>query len=226
MIQNSESIHDEFEIHSFFRVLNQKKIKIWLWQKNNNQRRVVQYAVVRKVDLIKQVIHISPCSTKGFKFESTKDFFFYNDSRSLAFKFSARDMSKDMIIFPIPSRIQQVSQEFLKDVELVEKEDEDKFKHLRNAPRIQAGSDQSVSLRRLKSDGNFSHQENFLLYDISSGGMGFKVSDPSEFDIGELIQVIAINSKDVPKKMSGEIVSIKQNGEVTEGFKVGVKFSN
>ncbi len=225
MIQEDGSITDEFEIHSFFRVLNQNKGRIWLWQRDEESR-IVQYAVIRKVDLIKQIIHISPCSSKGFKFKSIDEFFFYCADISLAFKFKARDISKEMMIFPIPKKIQKVSKAFLKDVELIEKENEDKFKHLRNSPRVQASSDQSVSLRRVDSYGELSHQQSFLLYDISGGGMGFQVDDPSEFDVGEEIQVVAINSKEVPKKMSGEVVSIRQNSEQLDGFKVGVKFKN
>ncbi len=225
MINQSESITDEFDIHSFFRVLNQSKSKVWLWQKEDNQR-VVQYAMVRKVDLIKKVIHISPCSSKGFKFKSIQNFFFYNSINSKAFKFTARDLSRDMIIFPIPKEIQTVTREFLKDVELVEKEDEDKFKHLRNAPRVQPSDKQTVSIKRINIHSEFSQHEKFTLYDISSGGMGIQVSDPAEFDIGELIEVIKINSKAVPKEISGEVVSIKQCVDKLDGFKIGVKFSS
>ncbi|WP_417335600.1 PilZ domain-containing protein [Halobacteriovorax marinus] len=225
MIQDGESIHDEFEIHSFFRVLNQSKAKIWLWQRKD-EKRVVQYAVVRKVDLIKQVVHIAPCSSKGFKFTSIDEFFFFNAQKSLAFKFSARDLTKDMIIFPIPNRILKVSNDFLKNIELVEKENEDKFKHLRNAPRVQPQGQQQVTIKRLLLSGEYSHQESFPLYDMSSGGMGIKVIDPSEFDIGDLIQVVAINAKEAPKKMSGEVVSIRQAEDDSSVFKVGIKFSN
>ncbi|WP_372656160.1 PilZ domain-containing protein [Halobacteriovorax sp.] len=225
MIKHNESLTDEFDIHSFFRVLNQNKTKIWLWQRDDT-RRIVQYAMVRKVDLIKKVIHISPCSSKGFKFKTIQDFFFYNAENSKAFKFTARDLSRDMIIFPIPKAIQTVTKEFLKDVELVEKENEDKFKHLRNTPRVQPNSKQTVSIKRINIHSDFTHQEKYTLYDISSGGMGIQVDDPSEFDIGEFIEVLMINSKTVPKSMSGEIVSIKQNDNKSEGFKVGVKFSN
>ena len=223
MAQDDHPITDEFDIHSFFRVLNQNKGRIWLWQ-HESENRVIQYAVVRKVDLIKQVIHIGPCSSKGFKFKSITDFFFYHEDSALAFKFTARDISAEMMLFPIPKKIQKISRKFLKDIELIERENEDKFKHLRDSPRIQVSSDQSVSLKRIDSIGELSHQQNFFLYDVSGGGMGFQVNDPSEFDIGEKVQVVAINSKDVPKKMTGEVVSVRQNSNKADGFKVGVKF--
>lgn len=225
MPDKKNQINDEFEIHSFFRVLYQTRDKVWLWKKELvNGKRIVQYGIVKKVDLIKGIIHVSPCSSKGFKFESTEDFFFYDSNRSIAFKFKARELTTDMIVVPIPKSFHKVSSDFLKDVELVEKENEEKFKHLRNTPRVQSTGDQFISLVRLNTDGSQSMTEVFSLYDISGGGMGFRIDDPSEFDLNEVIEVRSVNEKEVPKQMVGDIVSIRQDENDSSAFKVGVKF--
>jgi hypothetical protein len=220
-----DQVTDEFEIHSFFRVLNQTRDKIWLWQKELvDGKRLVQYGVVKKVDLIKNIVHVSPCSSKGFKFKTLEEFFFYDAQKSLAFKFKARELTKDMMIVPIPASFHKLSSDFLKNVELVEKENEEKFKHLRGAPRVQPKGEQFVSLIRVKEDESYSPLEVFSLYDISGGGMGIKIEDPSEFDLGEVVEVKSINENEVPKAMVGEVVSIRQNEEESNEFKVGVKF--
>ncbi|WP_127714534.1 PilZ domain-containing protein [Halobacteriovorax sp. HLS] len=225
MSEKKDQISDEFEIHSFFRVLNQNRDKIWLWQKELvDGKRIVQYGIVKKVDLIKQVVHIAPNSSKGFKFESLDEFFFYHSQKSLAFKFKAREITKEMMIVPIPKSFHKLSSDFLKNVELIEKENEEQFKHLRGAPRVQPQGDQFVSLVRVLPDNSYSKLEIFSLYDISQGGMGFKVEDPSEFDIGEVVEVKNINEKEVPKLMIGEVVSIRQQESERSEFKVGVKF--
>ena len=225
MSEKKEQILDEFEIHSFFRVLSQNKDKIWLWQKELvDGKRIVQYGIVRKVDLIKKVIHISPNSSRGFKFENLDEFFFYHSQKSLAFKFKAREVTKEMMIVPIPKSFHKLSSDFLKNVELVEKENEEQFKHLRGAPRVQPQGDQFVSLVRVQTDSTYSKLEIFSLYDISQGGMGFRIDDPAEFDIGEVLEVKNINEKEVPKVMIGEVVSIRQHESQQNEFKVGVKF--
>jgi hypothetical protein len=223
--EKKDQVTDEFEIHSFFRVLSQSRDKIWLWQKELvDGKRLVQYGVVKKVDLIKKVIHVSPCSSKGFKFLTLEEYFFYDSQKSLAFKFKARELTTDMMVVPIPQNIHKLSSDFLKNVELVEVENEEQFKHLREAPRVQPKSDQFVSLTRESSDGTQPKLEIFPLYDISQGGMGFKIDDPSEFDLAEVVEVKFINENPVPKEMIGDVVSIRQDEERNNEFKVGVKF--
>ena len=225
--EKKDQVTDEFEIHSFFRVLNQSRDKIWLWQKELvDGKRLVQYGVVKKVDLIKKVIHVSPCSTKGFKFLTLEEYFFYDSQKSLAFKFKARELTSDMMVIPIPQAIHKLSSDFLKNVELVEIENEELFKHLREAPRVQTKNDQFVSLVRVQEETSSSKLEIFTLYDISQGGMGFKIDDPSEFEIDEVVEVKHINENAVPKIMIGEVVSVRQDEAHNNEFKVGVKFRN
>jgi len=224
--EKNDQINDEFEIHSFFRVLNQTREKFWLWQKQlENGKRLVQYGVVKKVDLLKNIIYVAPFSSKGYKFEKIEEYFFYDSVKSLAFKFKPRELSKEMMIVPIPKSIHKLTKDFLKNVELVEKEDEGKFKHLRGAPRVQPKSQQFVTLKRTLQDSEYSPAEVFDLFDISQGGMGFGVEDPSEFEIGDEIEVTCINDKEVPKPMVGEVVSIRQQEDDDNCFKVGIKFS-
>lgn len=226
MSEKNDQINDEFEIHSFFRVLNQTREKFWLWQKQLvNGKRLVQYGVVKKVDLIKNIIYVAPFSSKGYKFEKIEEYFFYDSVKSLAFKFKPRELSKDMMIVPIPKSIHKLTKDFLKNVELVEKEDEGKFKHLRNAPRVQPKSQQFVTLRRIDQESEFTPNEIYNLFDISQGGMGFEIEDPSEFVIGDEVEVTSINEKEVPKAMAGKVVSIRQQEDDDNSFKVGVKFS-
>lgn len=227
MSEKKDQVTDEFEIHSFLRVLSQTRDKIWLWQKELvDGKRLVQYGVIKKVDLIKKVIHVSPCNTKGFKFLTLDEYFLYDSQKSLAFKFKARELTSDMMVIPIPQSIHKLSSDFLKNVELVEVENEELFKHLREAPRVQPKNEQFVSLERTKLDGSFSKLEVFTLYDISQGGMGFKIDDPSEFDIGEGVEVKYINENPVPKVMVGDVVSIRQDEDHGNEFKVGVRFKS
>lgn len=222
-LKDIQYIDEDLEIISIFKYLLQTKEKIWVWQKKSNAtphiRRPVHFATIRKVDAIKHVIEIRPNNSKGFKFETNDELFVYSSSKGVAFKIPIRERSPEMISFSMPKRMNLINGEMLTSLALVEKEDEEKHKHLRQIPRVSAKKDQMVSIYRPATNGH----NIYLLHDMSSGGMGFLIDDPAEFEVAETVEVLGIDGKPLNRKLRGKVVAIRQVDSRT--FKVGVKFS-
>lgn len=219
-------ISDDMEIYGILKSMSQRKEKLWSWQvKNeNDSKRSVHYAIIRKVDPIKKTIEIVPNNSSGFRFKPGQDLFLYSTQKGIALKINIREFDPFYITFTTPSRLNVLSKDFLTNIELVEKEDESSNKHKRNVPRIRPKADQIVTIKKLALAGGA--MKFYQLYDISQTGMGMVVDDPAEFELMEKIEVLAINNKDLPKVLKGEVVAIRQMGdEGSDQFKVGVKFS-
>lgn len=219
-------ISDDMEIYGVLKSMAQRKEKLWAWQakdEKGGQSRPVHYAIIRKVDPIKKTIEIVANNSSGFRFVAGKDLFLYSTIKGIALKIVMREYDPFYITFTTPARLNVLSKDFLTNIELVEKEDENSNKHKRNVPRIRPKADQIVAINKLSmATGSMRF---YHLYDISQTGMGMMVDDPAEFELGEKIEVLSINNKDLPKVLKGEVVAIRQmNEETDDSFKVGVKF--
>jgi hypothetical protein len=227
-IPNSEAenkIKDDLEILGIFKAFLQKKEKLWLWQKSfqQGQQRIVHYAIVKKIDPFKKIIELRPNNSTGFKLTNAQEpIFIYSGQRGVAVKVLMREFNPQFISFNLPSSLNLLSRDFLSNLQLVEKENEELHQHQRETPRIQTKGCKFLGLKR-KDENLQSPLLNYELYDMSKGGLAFEVYDPAEFAKGERVIIISVDGKELPNFIDGEVASVKQLDGL-EIFKVGVKF--
>lgn len=226
-VANSQLITDDLEIIGIFKGFLQRKEKLWTWQSaSEKNKRVVHYSLVKRVDPIKKIIELKPNNKSGFRFSSSAEIFLFSKHRSIAIKLKVREMGPEFIILAIPLKLNTIHGDFLKNIELVEKENEDAHKHLRAMPRLTPQEEQLVGIRRLSQSESVYHPLEFYeLHDMSQGGLSFHVSDPAEFTVGERVQVEHLNSKELKTQLVGKVASVRVLEEQDDLFKIGVSFT-
>lgn len=212
-------ITDDLEIIDFFRVLAKSKERLWLWSQNP-EGRTVHFCQVRKLDVLKKTIELTPLTENGFSFPSKEaEIFLYSRARNMAVKFKARELEGHYILLSLPPRVNHLSEELARKINLVEEENESGMEAKRGQPRKQLGEKQTAQLflngkpKVLKFD----------LYDISAGGLALKSPDPGAFAKGDTIEVFSINGKELPKRLKGKVMSVRHIVE-DDLFKIGVQF--
>jgi hypothetical protein len=224
---NPQLITDDLEIIGIFKAFMQRKEKLWTWQTaaTGKSRRVVHYSIVKRVDPLKKTIELKPNNRSGFHFTSSDEIFLFSKVRSIAIKLKVREMGPEFIVLVLPVKLNTIHGDFLKNIELVEKENEDAHKHMRTVPRVVALEEQLVGIRR-KTDSESQYQplEFYGLHDMSQGGLSFHVSDPAEFTVGDTVQVEHLNAKELKTALAGKVASVRLLEDNEELFKVGVAF--
>tara|TARA_R110002072_G_scaffold64203_2_gene159199 strand:- start:39772 stop:40461 length:690 start_codon:yes stop_codon:yes gene_type:complete len=218
-------IADDLEIIDLFKVILRDKEKLWAWQQDKlpNGVRPVHFVSIRKVDPIKKIIEVIPTTNTGFTYVKGKDLFLYCKSKNIATKISMRELESEYITFTIPQKLNILSEELAEKLAIVEKENEESNAHKREVPRKQADG-QLVTVHKVDENGEIIHDDLFGLYDISAGGMGFRVYDPAEFLKGDRVIVPSVNGKDLPNSLKGEVMSVRLMEDEGDIFKVGVRF--
>ena len=222
-------ITDDLEIIGIFKEFAKSRKHLWAWQQNPDAsgKRPVHFIHIKKVDVIKKTIVVMPNNADGFRFTKGAEIFLFCSERGLAIKTPVRELEKDYLTIPMPMRLNLLSKEFLEKIELVEKENEESNLHKRTAPRSQAKSGQFVGIDKIDENHKVIRADLYELYDISAGGVGFKVHDPAEFATGDLIRVSHVDGKPLGKPLVGSVVAVRQmEDELTDTFKIGVKFTN
>ncbi|MCF8059341.1 MAG: PilZ domain-containing protein [Bacteriovoracaceae bacterium] len=216
-------ITDDLEIIEFFRILHKTKEKLWIWQNATNEQgeRPVHFCLLRKLDILKKNIELTPLSEDGFSFQNKdNDLFLYSRKKNIAFKFRPRELEGHYIMLGFAEKLNHLSQELAAKINLVEEENEGKSKHLRQQPRKQAGDNQTVTLYKAGSESKHRHYD---LYDISAGGLALKTPDPGMFAKDDFLTVLCINTNPLPQPIKGKVVSIRHMTD-DDLFKVGVQF--
>lgn len=226
-VANSQLITDDLEIIGIFKAFMQRKEKLWTWQSAGDQKekRVVHYSIVKKVDPFKKSVELKPNNRSGFRFKSGDEIFLFSKIRSIAIKLKVREMGPEFIVLSLPAKLNLIHGDFLKNIELIEKENEGANKHLRAAPRMQTNEEQLVALRRKRpSDSEYCPLEFYELHDMSQGGFSFYVNDPAEFTVGDYVQMESLNGKELKVIIEGRIASVRVLEQENDLFKVGVAF--
>ncbi len=214
-------VTDDLEIIDFFRVLAKSKERLWLWQQTQKGR-TVHFCQVRKLDVLKKTIELSPLTENGFALPSKEmEIFLYSRSKNMAVKFKARELEPHYILMGLPPRLNHLSEELAKKINLVEEENELGMEDKRGQPRKQLGEKQTAQLLR----NGQSKVLKFDLYDISAGGLALKSLDPGAFEKGDFIEVFSVNGKELPKRLKGKVVSIRHIVD-DDLFKIGVQFQD
>ena len=216
-------ITDDLEIIDFMRILHKSKENLWLWQQTPNEKgeRPVHFCQVRKFDVLKKLIELTPLSDEGFSFQDKNaDLFLYSRKKNTAFKFKPRELEGHYIMLSVPDKLNHLSEELAAKISLVEEENESEKMHMRQQPRKSAGDNQTVTLSK-ELEG--SKPKQYKLYDISAGGMALKTPDPGVFKKGDQLTVSSINAQALPQPIKGKVVSIRHMTD-DDLFKVGVQF--
>lgn len=218
---DAKFIVDDLEVYRILQQIKDKEETLWLWQNHEkHEKRKVHYGKIVKIDQINKKIEIRPNRTSVFKFNREKELFGVSGQSCFAFRVPIKQYDQVFLTFPTPHRLNQISGELMEKLQIVEKENEQKYAHLRTAPRKGAKEGQMIGLRI-----NEAEEEIYPLYDISQGGLAFKVVDPGEVEKGDKIKVIQIDGTPLPQPIVGVVMSIRQLESGSSEFKVGVKFS-
>ncbi len=224
-----DSVTDELEIIDILKAISNTKEKLWIWQENkeNPNQRSIHLCTIRKVDVLGKLVWLGPLNQSQFSFnESSSDFFLFSKIKNMAIRIQAREKLPDLISFPLPSKLNALSEGFAEKLNLVEKENEKENQHLRQLPRKQAVGKQTIQ-GQIQGE---NHQRIFNLYDISAGGLAIKWDDPGHFKKDDIITIFSINESKLKNPITGQVVSVREvskedSGDQTDGFfKIGVKF--
>jgi len=219
-------IVDELEILDILTEIKEVREKLWIWQKGTDKvERRVHFGFIRSLNLVQNFLDIkAPVGTK-FKFAEKGDIYIFSKEESMAFKAAIRNSGPDFISISFPTKLNQLTSEELKNIQIIEKEQEEKFSHLRGTPRTQVEEDQTIHLKRIDGK-HMGEEDDYTLFDISTGGMAFLVFDPGDFIKNEKLVVTMMNGKSLPKHLRGKVVSIRKVDDQEDQFKVGVQFTN
>lgn len=220
---DKQVITDDLEIIDFFRVLHKSKERLWLWQSRLNEegQRPVHFCLVRKLDVLKKSIELTPLTDEGFTFGSKDlELFLYSRKRNIAFKFIPRELEGHYIMLALPTKLNFLSEDLAAKISLVETENEEEHMHRRQQPRKAAGEKQTVTLKKETDKGQ---AKQYSLYDISAGGLALKSPDPGLFSKGEKLVATKINDQELPNPVICQVVSVRHIID-DDLFKVGVQF--
>lgn len=219
-IEEIVEIKDDLEIIDILKAIQTSKEKVWIWQ--NVGERVVQHALLKKVDSIKKLVQIHPTATKGFNISSRDNVFLYSQNKLIATKLSVREIEKDFIVFSLPQKIMRVNESFVDGLKFVEVDNEEAHSHERTHNRQEIGGDKFIKV-------NFENEptakgEIYFLGDISQSGLSFRIDDPGSFHKGDLLEFSEMNGKELDPLMKGEVMSVRELPEMPGMFKVGVRY--
>lgn len=97
-------------------------------------------------------------------------------------------------------------------------EEEEVYTSVREAPRARPKVDKMVCLYK---SGYAESRKEFVLFDISRGGLSFIVDQEDIFQKGDYLEIASLEDKELDVILIGEIMSIRNQGE---NWKVGIKF--
>ena len=99
---------------------------------------------------------------------------------------------------------------------------EDKiFADKREAPRLRPKEDKIITCQRA---GEPDMSQNFLLFDLSRGGLGFKIVVDGLFKRGQFVEITALEGQVLDQPLIGEVMSVRDLAPEDVGWKVGIRF--
>jgi hypothetical protein len=66
--------------------------------------------------------------------------------------------------------------------------------------------------------------QNFLLFDLSRGGLGFKIVVEGLFVRGQFVEITALEAQVLDQPLIGEVMSVRDLAPEDVGWKVGIRF--
>ncbi len=224
--ERAKIIIDELDILDFLKELKKIRSRIWMWQTIPIQLgggRRVHLGAVRNINFDRKSIDIQPMVGSKFKFIKSKEIFLYHQDRQIGFRAKVKELDDEFIHVYFPQKLNLLTGYEFSDFKIVDNEDEEHHRHMREAARKSATANQYVEVLRYFGV-NKNEKSVYRLHDISSGGLGIITLDPGDFIKGEKIEILSINGKATATKIQGEVVAIRRLDGDDDLFKVGVKF--
>ncbi len=103
----------------------------------------------------------------------------------------------------------------------IEIDDEERFKQMRETPRQAPKSFKTVVLMKERG---ISEAKEYVLYDLSQGGMAFNTWDVHEFKKDDELIISRIGEKRLKQKLRGVVRSVRRVTKISAEVKVGVQF--
>ena len=220
-------ITDASGIVDLLQLLNKNEENIWIWQDAPKEKRKIYLGIVKGIDSIKEEFCIIPASyDTTFHFQEHTIISLYSKKQKMILRTEYQNLDMDQVVLKIPTKVGVLSEKLAKEFDLIEKENEADHLTQRQFKRKPATKEQSVTLEKIDEEENSIGLAVYILYDISPGGMGFRVEDMAAFKKGDRIRVLEINRKTTPKKLQGTITSLKRIDEESDSVKVGVQFDD
>lgn len=234
----------------FFSDLVKRETTLVVWQLSPAGERTVYNCVLSSFKYDLGVLNFLDHSGKGFRLTST-DVYCFSKSEAVIFKTRLDGQTvkmpellcfleePDIKVIKASSGIDLTdgflrgkltrSQKSQRDQELFDEQlaqlttsQEDKlYADQREAPRIRPKKDKIITCQRA---GEPDMSQNFLLFDLSRGGLGFKIIEDGLFQRGQFVEITALEGQVLDQPLIGEVMSVRDLAPEDVGWKVGVKF--
>jgi len=215
------NIDDYFEISVLIDFIFTNSLNLFVWQHQKaHEKRVFHFGRISKLDKMENLLKIVPSKTEQFKFEVKSPLYLFSEDKAVAWKCRIKRFEAGLVTCEYPLKIARVERDYIKKLQFIEMEDEEKFLKMRSTPRANANEGQMITLERFKS-GKMVTQ---FLYDLSQGGMAFLVEDPGEYEVGEKLRLFGLDGVELEKKIDGEVVAIRKKEEALGDYKICIKF--
>lgn len=111
---------------------------------------------------------------------------------------------------------------FEEELSYITLDEEDKmYEGMRAAPRAKPPEGKMVTAQEASGE---RAPGTYVLYDLSRGGLSFLVFSSDEFARGELVHILAFDTKKFDEPMIAEVKSVREADELGVQFKVGCQF--
>ena len=223
-------IEDRAEVVECLGALRLAKEKLWLWQEKPGEHRKIHFGIIKRLVEEKNLFMLfSGQPGIHFGFESDNPVYVYSQEQKIAFQTQYQNVENEFINLEIPLKVGLLTKEQCEKLSVIEIENESAHRHKREHERKHPEANKTVRVEKIgqEEDDSGSSAE-YALYDMSQGGISFRIQDPSLFQVGERVKFSEIDQEPLGKELYGTIRSIRWIEEDSDEaiLKVGVKFDD
>jgi hypothetical protein len=240
--------HDGYIVfQKFFTDLVKRETVVVLWQLTPAGERTVHNCILTSYKYDVGVLNFLDHAGQGLQLEAA-DIYCYSKNEAVIFKTRPRGQAvqmPDVLCFLEGPDLQEIKtsvgidltdgfmrgklQKSQRDHALFEEQlaqittsQEDKiFADKREAPRLRPKQDKIITCQRA---GEPDMSQNFLLFDLSRGGLGFKIVVEGLFVRGQFVEITALEAQVLDQPLIGEVMSVRDLAPEDVGWKVGIRF--
>lgn len=227
-VQTMDIVSDDKQIFDLVEEAKIHELPLYVWtiDQAKEENRVVYVAIIKRVDQIKKIFDIVPLDkASSFELEEGQKLMCYCKEKRFLFKTTPRGVDKELVLLAVPNKVSILNEEAASAFNIIEKENAEFYSQLRSSERIRTKDNQFITVQKMDGEES-THIGIYLLYDMSTAGMGFVVNNPSLFAKNDTVIATEIDHQTLPKPLRGKVMAIRQIDEenILQPFKVGVKF--
>lgn len=242
--------NDKVKLENLFANMEANKLMSTLWQNDNGVRKVF---LVRVKKIVNDEVHFFSYYRKQLNFSGHEVYLYceklnfiakseiikcsgvdlvarYPDEVKLLDAIDNTKMSESFGMMSSNSGVDRIGDKMVhnstvekrSDLMRVKKVNEDQeFAHLRESPRLKSKKQQTVLI---EFNSKKYKPKTVDLFDLSQGGAGLIVKTPEQFDKGDFITLLKLDSKDLNPTLKGEVMSIRVQDTTKGEYKIGLRF--